>query len=77
MTVIERIQDVFRYVFDDDNLIVKENTNPSDIEDWDSLANIQLVAELEREFGIKFLTSDFSKMTTVGGIIAVIDERSK
>ena len=32
--IIERLDDVFRDVFDDDTLEVDENTTADDIEDW-------------------------------------------
>ena len=40
--IIERLDDVFRDVFDDDTLEVDENTTADDIEDWDSIEHITL-----------------------------------
>ena len=41
--IIERLDDVFRDVFDDDTLEVDENTTADDIEDWDSIEHITLI----------------------------------
>ena len=38
--VFERVTDIFRDVFDDDELVISDSTNSEDIEDWDSLEHI-------------------------------------
>ena len=48
--IIERLDDVFRDVFDDDTLEVDENTTADDIEDWDSIEHITLIGAVEDEF---------------------------
>ena len=48
--IIERLNDVFRDVFDDDTLEVDENTTADDIEDWDSIEHITLIGAVEDEF---------------------------
>ena len=46
----ERLNEVFRDVFDDSRIIVNENTTSDDIEDWDSLEHINLIGAVEQEF---------------------------
>lgn len=60
--IIERLDDVFRDVFDDDTLEVDENTTADDIEDWDSIEHITLIGAVEDEFKMRF------KMGEVSGI---------
>ena len=48
--VFERLNKVFRDVFDDDDITVTETTTSADIDDWDSLEHINLVAAVEQEF---------------------------
>ena len=54
--IMEKIQDIFRDVFDDEELVVADSTSSDDIEEWDSLSHIQLVVAVEKTFGLK-LTS--------------------
>lgn len=70
--VFERLNKVFRDVFDDDNIIVTETTTSADIDDWDSLEHINLVAAVEQEFGIKFTMGQVVTMKNVGEMVDII-----
>ena len=67
-----RINTVFRDVFDDEDIIVAENTTADDIEDWDSLEHINLVSAIEKEFGIKFTMAQVVTMKNVGEMADII-----
>ncbi|MBS1462900.1 MAG: acyl carrier protein, partial [Ruminiclostridium sp.] len=49
--IYERLNEVFRNVFDDDDIEVEAGTTADDIEDWDSLEHINLISAVEDEFG--------------------------
>lgn len=68
----ERINTVFRDVFDDDSITVTEKTTANDIEDWDSLEHINLVSAIEKEFGIKFTMAQVVTMKNVGEMADII-----
>ena len=70
--VFERLNKVFRDVFDDDDIIVTETTTSADIDDWDSLEHINLVAAVEQEFGIKFTLGQVVTMKNVGEMVDII-----
>jgi acyl carrier protein len=56
------LQDVFRRVFDDDELVITDRTTATDIDGWDSIAHINLVIAIEKHFGIKFSASNLAAM---------------
>ena len=70
--VFERLNKVFRDVFDDDNITVTETTTSADIDDWDSLEHINLVAAVEQEFGMKFTMGQVVTMKNVGEMVDII-----
>lgn len=70
--VFERLNIVFRDVFDDDDIVVTDSTTSDDIEDWDSLEHINLVAAVEKEFDIKFSMGQVVTMKNVGEMVDVI-----
>lgn len=70
--VFERLNKVFRDVFDDDDIIVTETTTSADIDDWDSLEHINLVAAVEQEFDMKFTMGQVVTMKNVGEMVDII-----
>lgn len=67
-----KLNNVFRDVFDDENIEVNDNTNSSDIEDWDSLEHINLIVAVEQEFCIKFNMKEVTGMENVGDMVNLI-----
>ena len=73
--IYERLNDVFRDVFDDDTIEVDDLTTADDIDDWDSLEHINLIAAVEKECGIKFRMGEVSTMKDVGDMVEIIMSR--
>ncbi len=70
--IMEKVQMIFRDVFDDETLIIKDSTNSSDIEDWDSLEHIALVVSMEKEFNLKFDLKEVNALENVGEMVDLI-----
>ncbi len=73
--VYEKLNDIFRDNFDDESITVNENTTADDIEDWDSLEHINLIASIESEFGMKFTMGEVVTMKNVGEMVGIILSR--
>lgn len=72
MEIKERLQEIFRDVFDDEELEIREEMSAKDIEDWDSLAQINLIIAIEKEFGVKFNLEEVSKLKNIGEMLVQI-----
>ena len=70
--VFERLNEVFRDVFDDETITVGETTTSDDIEDWDSLEHINLISAVEQEFGMKFNMGQVVTMKNVGEMADIV-----
>lgn len=70
--VFETLNEVFRDVFDDESIEVDESTTSADIEEWDSLEHINLLAAVEQEFGVKFNMGQVVSMKNVGEMADII-----
>ena len=75
--IIPRLNCVFRDIFGDDSISVTADTTSADIEDWDSLAHINLMDAVEHEFGLRFKMREVSSMQNVGDMIKLITERGR
>lgn len=73
MTTLKKIQPIFRDIFDDENLVVTEETVAADVEDWDSFAQMQIVMGIEDMFGIKFSTDEITEFRNVGDVVKAIE----
>lgn len=72
--VMRKVQDIFREIFDDDELVISEDTTANDIEDWDSFEHINLVIAMEKEFSVKFPMKKVVVLNNVGEMIDLILE---
>ena len=70
--VYEKLNEIFRDVFDDEDITVNDATTADDIEDWDSLEHINLVVAVEKCFGIKFTMGEVTGMKNVGEMADII-----
>jgi acyl carrier protein len=63
--VDQRIQRIFREVFENDALQVHDDLSAQTLADWDSLAQVKLILGLEEEFGVKFTTAEVAELNSV------------
>ena len=69
---LSKIEQVFREVFDDPKLEIREDTIPSDLPLWDSLTHIHLVMSLEEAFNIQFTSAEIITVNRVGDLVTAI-----
>ena len=72
--IYDRVNDVFRDVFDDDSITVTDETTAEDIEGWDSLEHVSLMMAIGTEFGIKIPLNKVNSMQNVGEMVDFISE---
>ncbi len=77
MNVFEEVKAIFREVFDDEGMEVTSEMTARDYDDWDSLAQIQLIVAAERRFHIKFTTEEMNNLKNVGDFVQRIEEKRR
>lgn len=75
--IFEKLNEIFRDVFDNKALTVEDTTTVEDVEGWDSLAHIMLLSAAEEEFGIKFDMKAVLKLKNVGAMVDLIQAQMK
>lgn len=71
----DRLQQLFRSILDLPQLELTPNLSPADIAHWDSLANINIIMAIEREFAIKLTLEQMQKISNVGGMLDLIESK--
>ena len=72
--IYEKLTEVFRAVFGDDEITLSDETTAADIEGWDSLMHITLISAVENTFDFRFAMKDVIGMKNVGEMVDVIEE---
>ena len=73
---LTRLNEVFRQVFDDEELEITPETSAKDIDGWDSLMHVTLIVNVEKAFGVKFSSTEVAAMKNVGDLIRLIESRA-
>jgi acyl carrier protein len=67
-----RVTEIFKDVLDNDTIVLFRETTARDIEEWDSLAHINLIVAIEKEFKIKFDLIELKSLQNVGEMLDLI-----
>lgn len=67
--LLEQIQEIFRDVLDDEEIVLTEASTAEDVEGWDSLTHIQLIVTIEKHYKIKFTSREILSWKNVGELV--------
>ena len=70
--VLEQLQEIFRDILDQPDLVLTRQSNAHNVEDWDSLAHINLVSAIEKRYKIRFALGELQDLKDVGDMIDLI-----
>lgn len=70
-----KLQLIFRDVLDEPELVVSEELSADQVESWDSLNHVQLMVAIEREFGVRFTTTEIVELKNVGALMTLIQSK--
>ena len=52
--VLKQLQSIFRDILKKDNVCIDESSTSKDVDGWDSLTHMQIIAQIEKHFGVRF-----------------------
>ena len=70
--ICKSLTNIFRDVFEDGDIIINQKTTANDIDDWDSIAQITLILEIEKRFSLRFSIDEIAHLANVGQMVAAI-----
>lgn len=74
-STFDRLTQVLRDIFDDDELVVTPGLTARAVEGWDSLGHVRLLIELERVFGVRFSATEISSLKNVGQLAELLERK--
>jgi acyl carrier protein len=77
MSTYKQLEEVFREVFDDDEIQLTTETTADDIEGWDSLSHVNLIIAVEMKFDIEFSQSEIRSFSNVSEMAKCIENKTK
>lgn len=66
LTLDDRLQEVFQNVFNDDELVLRDDMSPMDVNGWDSVMHINLMFSIEESFNIRFAGNELAEFKDIG-----------
>ena len=67
--ILNEVNLIFQEVLDDQNIIIIYDSSSENVDDWDSLAHIQLIVAIEKKFKVKFTAKEMVEWKNVGEMI--------
>ncbi|MBS4936333.1 MAG: acyl carrier protein [Lachnospiraceae bacterium] len=65
----EKVVDICRDVFENDDLELNDESNANTVDEWDSLTHLNLINDIEEEFKMKFTLDEFSNSANLGELV--------
>ena len=74
-TTLERIASLMRDLFDDYDGPITRDTTARDIDQWDSLAHVQLLVMIEQAFHVRFASREIDGLKCLGDLVDAVDHK--
>ncbi len=74
---LDELQPIFQDILDQPDLVITRASNAQNVEDWDSLAHVNLVTAIERHFKIRFALAELQGLKNVGEMIDLIEQKQR
>ncbi len=75
MNIKETLQEIFRTVFEDGELLINEEMTANDVSNWTSLTHLIMIEKVENTFKIKLTLKELIKLKKVGDLLDLIQQK--
>ena len=73
--ILSQINEIFIDTLDNNEIEIEETTQATDVDEWNSLTHIMLVVAIEKQFKIKFTSSEIQNWGNVGEMMDCISSK--
>jgi acyl carrier protein len=71
----ERLIEIMRDIFDENDLEYDDSLTADDVEGWDSLSHVRFLIAVEKEFKFRFTSGEIDGLKNVGEALDIIVKR--
>ncbi len=71
--IIEKLTPIVRANLQNESLELRDDLSAENVSTWTSLAFMQMLTDIEKEFGIKFKMMELVRLRTMGDIIQSLE----
>ena len=75
MELRDRLNEIFREVFDDEDIEISPEMTANDVDGWDSLSHVNLILAIESRFDIRFSQKELLTFRNVGDLMKSISSK--
>ena len=76
MSIKDILEPIFHEVFDDDEIILREDMTADEVDGWDSLSHVNLIVAIESKLKIKFSQKELLTFRSVGDLMRATAEKA-
>ena len=73
--ITEKLTAIFHEVFNDNNIVLRDDMTAADVNNWDSLTHMLMITKVEEEFGVKFKLKELNKLKMVGDLLSNLESK--
>lgn len=73
--ILQTITSIIHEVFENSDLVITNETSAADVDEWDSMTHIQLIAAIEGKYRIRFALGELQALKNVGDMIGLIQKK--
>jgi acyl carrier protein len=73
--ILEGLTRIFRNITENHDLVLTPDLTADDVEGWDSLNHTLIIAEIQKQFNIKFTLSEVLKLENIGDLLTAVHNK--
>lgn len=73
--ITEKLTVIFRTVFNDEGIVLRDNLTANEVANWDSLTHMLMIGEVEKFFSVKFKLKELGKLEDVKSLIDLVESK--
>jgi acyl carrier protein len=72
---LKTVTNIMREVLEIPNLDVTLETSAADVDEWDSMTHIQIIASIEAKFKVRFALGELQALKNVGDMLVLLEKK--